>query len=261
MSEDRNFDPVFEKFKRRIKNNDKGRLRGILIREDLQQYVSSFADKKLSVLDAGCGLGDMSLWLAEQGHQVEARDLSAKMIAHTEALAHEKNLKAQIHTAVGSAQQALCEGRIYDLICLHAVLEWLAEPYAIPALLARSVAEGGFVSLTIYNMHRSVFNSLIKGSFRRVLQGDFSGSSNPLTPPHPIVPERLREELEKAGFEIVFQGGLRCFYDYLPDRKSLEVKKLEDLLILERRYRAQPPFRDIARYVHFVARKKAHEKT
>jgi S-adenosylmethionine-dependent methyltransferase len=66
----------------------------------------------------------------------------------------------------------------------------------------------------------------------------------------------LAEALQAAGFEIIFQGGLRCFFDYLPDRKSLEVKRFEDLLTLERRYRTQPPFRDIARYVHFIARKK-----
>jgi S-adenosylmethionine-dependent methyltransferase len=179
MSEDRNFEPVFEKFKRRIKDSDKGRLRGILIREDLSQFVQDFSHKSLKVLDAGCGLGDMSVWLAEQGHQVEARDLSPKMIAHTLALAEDKGLVSRMTAKVGSAQEALGEGVSYDLICLHAVLEWLAAPYDIPALLAQSVAPGGSVSLTVYNLHRSIFNSLIKGSFRRVLQGDFAGSTNP----------------------------------------------------------------------------------
>ena len=254
MTSDRNFDPVFEKFQRRIKNSDKGRLRGILIREDLETYVPGFRERSLEVLDAGAGLGDMSLWLAEAGHQVTARDISSKMVAHTTELAAQKGLSHRVNAAVGSAQDALSEGRSYDLICMHAVLEWLVEPYAIPKLLKNSLKEGGMISLTFYNLHRSVFNSLIKGSFRRVLKGDFSGSSNPLTPPSPVLPERLLEELAAADFVTTFHGGLRCFYDYVPDKKTLEEHRFEDLLTLERRYRTQAPYRDIARYVHIIAR-------
>ncbi|WP_141731744.1 methyltransferase domain-containing protein [Oligoflexus tunisiensis] len=255
MGHDRNFDEIFDRFQSRIKTNKKGLLREALIREDLLEVVLADEGRKLKVLDSGCGLGDMGLWLATKGHQVLATDISARMVEHTRAQAEALGLADRMTAQQLPAQEALQSGQTFDLICIHAVMEWLHDPYALLPLIPASLNPGGYLSLTIYNRHRSVFNSLIKGDFKRILNGeDYAGSSNTMTPPNPIEPERVRDALESLHMKIELHAGLRCFYDYFP-HKGKDVHELEDLLTLERRYRKLSPYRDFARYVHFIARK------
>jgi S-adenosylmethionine-dependent methyltransferase len=255
MGHDRNFDEIFDRFQSRIKTNKKGLIREALIREDLLEHVLMDPRRTLSVLDSGCGLGDMGLWLAQKGHQVLATDISARMVEHARTHAAELGLADRMTVKQQSVQEALQSGESFDLICIHAVMEWLHDPYALLPLIPASLKAGGCLSLTIYNRHRSVFNSLIKGDFHRILNGeDYAGSSNAMTPPNPIEPERVRDALESLGLKIELQAGLRCFYDYFPN-KLKDVHEVEDLLTLERRYRKLSPYRDFARYVHFIARK------
>ncbi len=254
MGADRNFDEIFEQFHRRIKATKKGLLREALIREDLLATVLHGQVKPLQVLDTGCGLGDMSLWLAKRGHMVTATDISEKMVQHTRTAAQNEAVADHLEVMQMPLQLALNSGKKYDLICIHAVMEWLAEPYAMLDSIPASLPTGGYLSLTIYNLHRSVFNSLIKGSFRKVMAEDFGGSSNAMTPPNPIEPEKLIDVLQKLGFSIELHAGLRCFYDYFSP-KAKEEHSLDDVLTLERRYRKLSPYRDFARYVHFIARK------
>ena len=255
MSTDRNFDALFDAFRENIKTSNKGRLREVLLREDLQETVAGLAQGGLAVLDAGCGLGDMSLWLARMGHHVVATDLSQKMIDYTQAAATESGLGENLHAQRRPLQEMLDGRHNYDLICLHAVMEWLAQPEAVVDALAKSLKPSGQVSLSVYNLHRSVFNALVKGNFRRVLQGDFGGH-NPtsLTPPHPIDPDQLAAKLTAAGFTLELMAGIRCFHDNLADH-VLEEHSFDDLMLLERRYRRRAPYRDMARYIHFVARR------
>jgi len=253
MSHDRNFDEIFDRFQSRIKTNKKGLIREALIREDLQSLVLRDPNKKLTILDSGCGLGDMSLWLAKQGHQIVATDISARMVEYTAQQAAELGLAGLITARQQSVQDALRSGQSFDLICIHAVMEWLHDPYALLPLIPNSLNSGGYVSLTIYNRHRSVFNSLIKGDFNRILAGeDYAGSSNAMTPPNPIEPERVRDALQSLKMTIELQAGLRCFYDYFSNPLK-DIHSFEDLMTLERRYRKISPYRDFARYVHFLA--------
>jgi S-adenosylmethionine-dependent methyltransferase len=253
LSLDRNFDELFKSFAGNIKSSGKGRLREALLREDLLATVPQLAAGGLKILDAGCGLGDMSLWLAGMGHHVTATDISAKMVDHTRALAAAAGQSDRLEVYQRPLQEDLGGPQKYDLICIHAVMEWLARPYDILPTLATSLAPTGHVSLSVYNLHRSVFNSLIKGNFKRILQGDFGGH-NPtsMTPPNPIDPGRVEGLLREAGLTIELIAGLRCFYDHMPAHAQ-EEHSFEDLLLLERRYRKQLPYRDFARYIHFIA--------
>lgn len=252
---DRNFDDLFERFHKNIKGSDKGRLRGELIREDLETTVFGLDMGGLNVLDSGCGLGDISVWLASKGHQVTATDISQKMVDHAKKIAAEESLSSHVSAKRMSVQDALSEGRTYDLICVHAVMEWLEEPYKILDLLPAALNDGAYVSLTVYNLHRTIFNGLIKGDFYKILKGEFGGDSiQSMTPPNPIEPEKVIARLQELGFTIELHAGLRCFYDFITPAVR-DQRNYEQILMLERRYRKQSPFRDIARYVHILARK------
>ncbi|MBC7659834.1 MAG: methyltransferase domain-containing protein [Chitinophagaceae bacterium] len=255
MSTDRNFDDLFERFHRNIKGSDKGRLRETLIREDLETAIESLKTPGLKILDAGCGLGDMSVWLAKMGHVVTSTDLSIKMVEHTQTLAQTEGVTLDVRHL--PLQEVLDGKERYDLICIHAVMEWLAHPYEILDKLAACLNPGGFVSLTVYNLHRTIFNGLIKGDFYKILNQNFSGeSAKSMTPPNPIEPERVDARLKELGFDLVIHAGLRCFYDFITPEVR-DKRSYEQILLLEQRYRKLSPYRDIARYVHFVAQIKA----
>lgn len=51
-----------------------------------------FGDKKLNIMDAGCGQGRLSIPLATLGHTVEGIDLSKEAIEHAKKYAYEKNI-------------------------------------------------------------------------------------------------------------------------------------------------------------------------
>jgi len=254
LSADRNFDELFDRFSLKIKQSNKGRLRETLIREDLQSSIADLQSRSLKILDAGCGLGDMSIWFAHQGHQVMATDIASKMVSHTSSIVTNEGLSDRVQVYQRSVQDVLDGKERFDLICIHAVMEWLAQPYEILNAMPSCLNPGAYLSLTVYNLHRAVFSSLIRGNFERVLSREF-GSNNPksLTPPNPIEPEKILAILGNLGFTLELHAGLRCFYDYLSPQAQ-EHQSFDDLLILERRYRKQAPYRDIARYVHFIAR-------
>lgn len=254
MSGDRNFDDLFERFHRNIKGSDKGRLRETLIREDLESTIENLDKPGLKILDAGCGLGDMSIWLAKKGHLLTATDISGKMLAFARERAVEEGLAERIELRHLPLQDVLSGAERYDVICIHAVMEWLAEPYEMLDSLSACLQAGGYVSLTIYNLHRTIFNGLIKGDFYKILDQNFSGeSAKSMTPPNPIAPERVHARLTELGFKVELHAGLRCFYDFITPEVR-DQRSYEQILLLERRYRKLSPYRDIARYVHFVAR-------
>lgn len=254
---DRNFDDLFERFHRNIKGSDKGRLRGELIREDLETTIFGLDMGGLEVLDSGCGLGDISVWLASKGHKVTATDISQKMVDHTKKIASEESLSSFVNAQRLPVQEALQTGSRYDLVCVHAVMEWLEKPYDMLELLPQALNPGAYVSLTVYNLHRTIFNGLIKGDFYKILKGEFGGESiQSMTPPNPIEPERVISRLKELDFTIELHAGLRCFYDFISPEVR-DQRNYEQILLLEKRYRKQSPFRDIARYVHIIARKDA----
>jgi len=63
-----------------------------LLKEDINSVIT--ADEKLKVWDAGCGFAQFSQWLAEQGHEITACDVSVKMLDKAKFKFAEKNLEA-----------------------------------------------------------------------------------------------------------------------------------------------------------------------
>lgn len=252
MKQDRNFDDLIERFEERIYETGKGYWRLKLLKQDLQFCGSS--DEPLSVWDAGCGLAQISHWLAGLGHRLTLCDISEKMLDKARALFAEDNLTGEFHQA--SAQAMAEKPPQFDLVLFHAVMEWMAHPQQDLIPVLKKVKHSGYLSLLFYNRNAMVYTNVLKGQWRLkpILEDSYLGKGNKLSPPNPQFPNEIKELLIKNDFEIVQHTGIRVFGDYMTEdaKNNSEDKELQ---LLELKYCRLPTYRDMGRYVHLLARK------
>ena len=160
---DRHFDQLATRFAEKIYGGAKGAIRLAVLQADL---IEALPDRPLRVLDIGAGLGHMSLWLAERGHDVTLAEPAEPMLEGARQRFAEAG---QTATFIQAPWQDLL-GQLtepYDLVLCHAVLEWLAEPHAILPVLHQLTAPGGWLSLAFYNRDALIYRNLLKGHFRK----------------------------------------------------------------------------------------------
>ncbi len=98
-----------------------------------------------TALDLGCGEGGDALWLAEQGWQVTAVDVSTVALARGAARATEQGLAARIDWQRHDLARSFPTGR-FDLVSaqfLHSSVAAEGEREGILARAAEAVAPGG----------------------------------------------------------------------------------------------------------------------
>jgi len=252
VRQDRNFDNMAEQFEKRIYGSLKGRLRLDLLKEDLDKLRNG---KKMRIFDAGCGMGQIGLWFAEAGHEVSGCDISSKMLEKAGEAFAAKGLKAKLYHE--EAQSVSTKIPQQDLLLVHAILEWLADPADSLESISKCIKPGGYISLLFFNHHGFVYRNVLHGTWRfdYILDESWIGKGKKLTPPHPQKPEVIKEWLRSHGYEIVEYTGIRVFYDYITD-DVLEESDLDKLLALERKYCRSETFRDMGRYIHILAQMK-----
>ncbi|WP_031434650.1 methyltransferase domain-containing protein [Methylomarinum vadi] len=251
LKKDRNFDSLIDKFERRIYATAKGDWRLKLVKEDLEFLRQK---NRLNIWDAGCGFAQIGLWFAERGHQLTLCDVSKKMLWRAKENFARAGLQAEFHHR--SAQLLAAELLDFDLVMLHAVLEWLADPLTSLRTIMQRVKVGGYLSLLFYNRNAMVYSNTLKGGWRlkNLLNDSYMGQGNKLTPPNPQYPHEVIALLEQAGFEIQRHTGIRVFHDYLTP-EALDHSDRNELFDLEYRYCRLPTYRDMGRYVHLVCRR------
>ena len=250
---DQNFDPLIDKFKDRIYSGIKGEWRLKLLQEDLREL---YTGEPLDIWDAGCGLGQLSLWFAQKGHALTCCDISYKMLEEAEKAFEEAGLEADFEKL--PAQEMALRISRQDLVLFHAVIEWLANPLETLSVVSGRVKPGGHLSLLFFNYHSVVYRNALRGGWRIPFVGDASlwyGNGKKLTPPYPQKPEALVKWLEENGYEIKVQTGIRVFHDYMSE-EALKISEIEELMALEYQYCRQPLYKDMGRYIHILARKR-----
>jgi S-adenosylmethionine-dependent methyltransferase len=253
--DDHNFDELADDFARNVYASDKGRLRLALLQQELQVLLDSRQGKVLRVLDAGAGLGQMALWLAEQGHEVTACDISARMLASTRAACDRADADVNvtcIHAPLQDLPDRFSEG--FDLVLCHAVLEWLADPAAAIPVLKTLVRPGGMLSLMFFNSKALEFSHLLCGNFTRVFEGRLAGDGSNLLPTNPQNPYQVCDWLEQSGLHIESRAGIRVLRDYMMPRVRGRLT-FEQLLQVELRYRHEEPYCWLGRYFHVLCRR------
>lgn len=254
--EDRNFDKLVDKFEKKVYDTVKGEWRLKLLKEDLSAFANiSQPQAPLKVWDAGCGLAQMSQWLGQFGHDMTLCDLSHQMLIRAKQNFADHHLKAEF--IEGPAQEVAKELDEFDLVLFHAVLEWLAQPKDTLEAVANKVKPGGHLSLLFYNRNSVVIRNALKGAWRldMLLNDEYMGKGKKLTPPNPQIPEEVCQWLADWGFEIEVHTGIRVFHDFMA-HETLEQTDINQLLELEYRYCRQPTYRNMARYIHILAKHK-----
>lgn len=251
MSKDTNFDQHSTRFKKNIYNTAKGKIRLKLVLEDILQNIPVLNENKaISILDAGCGMGQISKALYKAERQFTLCDISADMLAVAkETLGNECSNACFIHSSIQELGDE--HNKKYDLIIFHAVLEWLDDPEAIISVLKSRLKPGGYISLMFYNLNSIIFYNLLKGNFRKVLKQEFKGHPGGLTPTNPIDPEELDNWLEDNNIKVHKKTGIRVLYDYL-NKDLKENRTLEDIIEMESIYAHKAPFNMMGRYIHYI---------
>ncbi|WP_243755432.1 methyltransferase domain-containing protein [Thiomicrorhabdus sp. 6S3-12] len=248
---DRNFDKLVDKFEKKVYDTVKGEWRLKLLKEDLADLR---AKPCMTFWDAGCGFAQISQWLAEVGHEPVLCDLSHQMLLRAQNNFSAAGLSAEF--IEGPAQEVAKQLEAKDLVLFHAVLEWLAEPKTTLQSVADKVKPGGYLSLLFYNRNSVVIRNTLRGGWRLpyLMNDEYIGKGKKLTPPNPQIPEEVCRWLEEWGFEIEVHTGIRVFHDYMT-HEVLAESDLDDLLALEYRYCREPTYRNMARYIHLLAKR------
>jgi len=245
---DRHFDELATRFAAKIYGGAKGAIRLAVLQADLAETLLG---RPLRVLDIGAGLGHMSLWLAEQGHAVTLAEPAKPMLDGARERFNAAGSSATFIQAPWQELPAMLD-QPYDLVLCHAVLEWLAEPYAILPVLRRLTAQDGHLSLAFYNRDALVYRNLLKGHFRKLRNNDLAGEKQSLTPQTPLDPRELAVQVQ-GQWLIESRSGVRVFHDYMPHDFQARAD-LPALIEMELAHRRHPAFAGLGRYLHWICR-------
>ena len=117
----------------------------------LEQIDRLRLPRRARVLEVGCGAGHTTVALAKRGFVVEALDAARAMADATAERVERAGLEANVRTGVGDIYQLPYQDGEFALVVAIGVLPWLDDRDSAVRELARVVAPGGHVLLTMDN--------------------------------------------------------------------------------------------------------------
>jgi S-adenosylmethionine-dependent methyltransferase len=231
-----------------------------ILRDVLDESAKAAGRDGLDVLDAGGGTGGLAVPLAELGHHVTVVDSSPDALAGLERRAAEAGVVVRALQGDADGLPDMVGPDSADLVLCHSVLEYVDDPAAALAAIARTVRPGGAVSVLAANQVAAVLHRALAGHFedaRRMLssaQGRW-GERDPM--PRRFTSGMLAELIEGAGLRVREVHGVRVFSDLVPSGiVDGERGAADDLAVLERAASMHPVLKDVATQLHALARRR-----
>ncbi len=114
----------------------------------LKRIIDLMPNAQLSVLDVGCGAGDLAKRLKEKGHEVSGIDLSSDALSYAR-----EHLKEDFAFDIeGDDWPANLMSRRYDVVVVSEVIEHLFEPQELIKKLKALLKENGCFIITTPNV-------------------------------------------------------------------------------------------------------------
>lgn len=244
---DQYFDGIADKFANNIYGTTKGRLRHILLLEAMQPFLQQ---RRHRIIELGGGTGVLSKTLLEQGHQVTLTDASEQVLDLAREL-----LAPYPGVAIEQVPlQEIDSLSQYSLVVCHAVLEWLADPFAALKHISERMTPGSRLSLSFFNRDAALFGNAVYGNFAYIARGLKVKNQVRLNPGNALRPTEVITFMQDLGFSIEAKTGIRCFHDYMNDKPESD-EKFAELLDAERQYGHQEPFCWLGKYFYLMLRK------
>ncbi len=242
-----------------------GRIRHEVTWRNLAPYLPDLArtEDPPRVLDAGGGSGELALRLARRGFRVWLLDYAPAMLDQARHAARSLPDEAQARLTfclqpAAEVGNTFAPGFFHVITC-HTLVEYLLQPEATLRELASLLGDGGLLSLTFVNRHAEVLRQVWSrgdpaGALARLEDGLFCARLFDV-PGRAYTAEEVSAWLPPLGLTVTAILGVRAFADQVPPEQLNDSAFLDALLQLESAVAQLDPYRQMARYVHLLARK------
>lgn len=181
---------------------------------------------------------------------------SATLIEHFQAEADERGVAPDLrHGGIGDLDRLL-GSEVFDAVCAHGLLMYLEDSAQAIETLARSVADGGMLSVTFKNGHGLAMRPALRGDWPGALaafDGDvYLNELGVNARSHRL--EDVETWLNAAGLRIESWYGVRVFNDGIAgDVMPPAGDALAQLLDAEELAGTRDPYRWLGSQVHVIA--------
>ncbi|HVY07558.1 MAG TPA: class I SAM-dependent methyltransferase [Burkholderiales bacterium] len=131
-------------------------------RRTFHDFFQSSGLKNASILDYGCGAGDISFPMLRDGHTVLGVDIAPEMVKKAQSRAAEFDLSARAsYFHINDDVLQMISARQFDVVICSSVLEYVPDDMALVRMF-QSVLKDGGILLTSIPDKRSLFCKLDK---------------------------------------------------------------------------------------------------
>lgn len=126
----------------------------------------SLREKKLTILDAGCGQGRIAIPLAQMGHQVVGVDLAKNAVDQAKAYAREAGVEIKIICGDLGAELRKFPNEHFDVVICNEVLYMLDYYEELIERMVLLLKPKGLLILSLRPKLFYVYHSVMNGKFR-----------------------------------------------------------------------------------------------
>lgn len=206
-----------------------------------------------SVLDCGGGSGTYSVPLAAAGADVTVVDISADALAILSRRATEAGVARLVHPLQGDVEALadLVDGRQFDLVLAHGILESVDDVDATFAGIAAAVRPGGLISVLVGNPAAAVIARALAGEPAIALAELYELDAATAR----VSPDAVQTLCAAAGFAVEARHGIGVFSDLVPGSALDQPGARDALERLDTEAAGRSPFADVAARVHLLVRR------